>query len=317
MDKFDTQRLSEINSQLLKLYLQLNQNPSDEVRSEITKLEMKKDGLSDSVLYDVKTQQYVTILRSAASSLQLQRQTLHDFAHKPISQLRPDEVRQKNIAFNKLKSIEKKIESYHKKLTEMGLKSVEVDAILLEGYREQSERFLQNSLRVLESTIKDYLIEFYQDNNQLPENLLESIESWETTHNRQELTYSQLRILDIKSQCLLKGISQSEILSSIQSVSSWNEEKKEHQLQTLKIKLQQEIESSNMQVDITDLVDEWIQRYSTDKRLEPQQVAIVNLIQELQIYGVLQHEISRVLQSVSPQNRGVLSLLTNRFRRKS
>ena len=317
MSKSDLDRLKEINQQLLKLYFRLSQTSSTLIRSEIMKLETEKSSLSTTVLYNERIQLYINILRSAAKSLQLQRQLLHDFADRPTTELTPDEIRQKNIAVNKLKSIEKKIERHRIELTKMGLSAVEIDDIILEGYREQSERYLENSLRTLESTVKDYLTEYYHDFGYLPEDLIGLIYTWEDVENRQDLTYSQLLILDVKSQCKFRGISDSEIELRIKSAMAWDNDKKTYQLKLLKTKLRHEIEKVGSEHIVIEAVDGWVQQYLAGEHLESAQVAIADLILEMQMYGVLKQEIKEVFNSFSTPKYSILQALTNRLRRKS
>lgn len=322
MGKSDTQRLREINSQLIKLYLRLHQLPVDDseesrVRFEIMKFETKKDRLPKPLLYDDKIQQYVIILRSAASSLQLQRQTKNQFSDNAKSQLSPDEIRQKNIRLNKLNGIEKKIESYRQKLSDMGLRPFELDDIVLEGYREQNQRLSQKLLRSLELTILDYLEEIYQDKGNLPEDLLGSIQSWENDETRAELTYNQLRVLDAKTQCIQMGIQYVDIVMSIESVARWDNEKKQHQLHVLKSKLLQEIDILDGAVNVMVEVNEWAKQHEAGKRLKPNQVSIVTLINQMQMYGISQDKIEAMLNSLLPKSNGLFSSFKNRLRRKS
>lgn len=323
MSESDTQRLREINSELLDLYLKLNQDtlePDEEqsVRVAIFKLEAEKNDLPNELLLDNKVQQYVTILRSAASSLQLQRQTEHQYAEKMSKSPAPDEIRQRNINLNKRKTIEKKIETYRQKLLDLGLQPFEIDNIVLEGYREQSQRYSESLLRSFESTITDYLEEYYQDNQTLPEDVLALIGTWDQTEKRADLTYSQLRILEMKEKCLRRGIPLAEIERRVPSISQWDESKKQTQLRLLKSKLEQEIATRTEDMNIIDDVTSWQEFYESGKRLKPNQTQIITLINEMRMYGVPQTSIDNVLKSFSPPKaEGRFSAFKNRLRRNS
>jgi hypothetical protein len=322
MGESGTQQLRAINSQLIELYLRLYQLSTDEnaeqsIRSKIVDLETDKDRLPNAVLHNDKFQQYIIILRSAASSLQLQRQTEYQFLDRKKSELSPDEIRQKNIRLNKRNSIEKKIKTYRQKLSDMGLSPFDLDDIVLEGYREQNQRLSQKLLKSLELTISDYFEEYYQNNGNLPVEFYSLIQSWENADNRDELTYNQLRILDAKAQCMQKGIPYFDVVMRIESVSQWNDDKKERQLRVLKSKLKQEKLIVSKDVNLLALVKEWTQQVESGKRLKPNQVSIVMLINEMQMYGVSQDKIEAVLESRSPKSNGFLSVFTNRFRRNS
>jgi hypothetical protein len=282
MGDSDTQKLQKINSQLLDLYLKLSQSPlkvdeEQSIRATIISLETGKKDIPISLLVDDKIQQYVIILRSAANSLQLHRQIEHQFADQKDEKLSPDETRQRNINLNKRKSIEKKIDTYRQKLSDMGLRQFELDDIVLEGYREQNLRLSEKLLRSFELTITDYLEELYQNNEVLPKDFFALIQSWEYSLDRTELGYNQLRILELKSACLRKGIPFSDIEKSVQTVTQWDDKKKQSQLRILTAKLQQEIVVLGEDVNIMDEVNEWIQHHQIGKRLKPNQSNIVSL----------------------------------------
>lgn len=319
MSQPDTQRLQAINSQLIKLYLQLEQADIEEkqIRSEISRLEAERDSLPHTAVYSHRAQQYVTILRSAASSLQLQRQSLQPFSGKLNDKLQPDEIRQKNILINKLKTSEKKIATYSQKLTEIGLLPFEIDDIILDGYREQNQRYLQQLLRSLEATLEDYLREHYDEHGSIPEDFFALMASWENEDNRRLLPSTPLRILELKRECQRKGIPSDDINRMIQSIASWTDDKKQAQLDQLKSKLLQEAKTLRKDEDVAIKVTEWITAHIQNKRLSPDQTAIVKLILDMQMYGVPQDKINAVIAFKQQQDSGLLSSLKNRFRRHS
>lgn len=192
----------------------------------------------------------------------------------------------------------------------MGLSLYDLDDIVLEGYREQNQKLSQKLLKSLELTISDYLEEYYQTNGNLPEDVMTLIQSW---NNRDELTYSQLRILDRKLECLQKGIPLVDIVQRIQSVARWDADKKEHQLRILKSKLKQEKLILSEDVDLLVVVGEWAQQIESGKRLNPNQTSIVMLINEMQMYGVSQDKIEAVLESSSAKSNGFISGFKNRL----
>lgn len=322
MGESDTQRLQQINSQLIDMYLKLNESSltvADEqsLRSTIISLETEKKDLPHSLLFDDKIQQYVIILRSAASSLQRHRQIENQYSNEPSVKLIPDDIRQRNINLNKRRSIEKKIETYRQKLTDMGLRLYEIDDIVLEGYREQNQRFSQKLLNSLEIAISDYLEEFYQNVGYLPENIFAEILSWQEAKKRDELIYSQLRVVELTNDCLRKGIPLAEIEHTIRSITQWDEQKKQAQLDIVTSKLQQELTTLNDGITIMTAVKTWMQQHEADQRLTPNQVSIVMLINQMKMYGVSQDAIDTILKSFSPSNGGLFASIKNRFRRNS
>jgi len=318
MGQSDSQRLKEINTHLIQLYLRLEQldNQEEAVWKEINRLESEKEQLPHTMVYSDRAQQYVVILRSAASSLQLQRYSLQVLINKPNELLSPDEIRQKNILLNKFKTSEKKIETYRQKLADMGLLPFEIDDIVLEGYREQNQRFLQRLLSSLESTIKDYLDGYYHEHGTIPTDFLHFMTSWEVAENRKSLTSTQLRILELKNDCLRKGVPSVDVTGAIRSVTQWDEDKKQSQLNLLASQLEQEFKTLDAQSDKVDVVNTWMKSYDAGKRLTPSQTKIVTLIKDLQMYGVSQQKIDFIL-SPSTQDNSLLKSFKNRFRRKS
>jgi|GEM_PF-1982055 len=322
MGESDTQRLQKINSQLIDLYLRLNEpsltlDEEQSVLSSIYTLETEKNELPNNLLLDNKIQQYVIILRSAASTLQLQRQTEHQFSDDMDLKPAPDAIRQRNINFNKRQSIEKKIETYRQKLSEMGLRTFELDNIVLEGYREQNQRFSQKILKSLELAIADYLEEHYQNVGHLPEDVFALIQSWGDPKKRDELTYSQLRVLELKENCLRKGIPLVEIEQRIRANTQWDEQKKQAQLRSLKSKVQQEVAILEADVNIMTEIKAWTQLSQVGTHLKPTQANILLLINEMKMHGVQQDAIDAVLKSFSPNNEGFFASIKSRLRRHS
>lgn len=319
MSQSETQRLQAINTQLIELYLRLEDadNEEKQIRSEIQQLEAERDSLPHTTVYSHRAQQYVTILRSTASSVQLHRQSLQQFSGKPNDKLQPDEIRQKNILLNKLRISEKKVATYSEKLEDVGLLPFEIDDIILEGYREQNQRHLQQMLGSLEAAIEPYLHEYFDEHGNLPDNFLDLIESWDNLDNRRLLASSPLRILQLKTECLSKGIPLQDINNAILSVTRWDDAKKRAQLQLLKTKLQQEALQLKSNEDMATKVREWITADIQNQRLTPNQKAIVKLMMDLRIHGVAQEQIEAMFGSHELDDGGFLSSLKNRFRRNS
>lgn len=83
MGESNNQQLRQINSQLIELYLilyqpSINANVEQSIRSKIISLETEKARLPNIVLHNDKLQQYIVILRSAASSLGYNRIGFND-----------------------------------------------------------------------------------------------------------------------------------------------------------------------------------------------------------------------------------------------
>lgn len=313
----DTQRLRDINRQLLKLYVQSDQesltvDQEREIQLKIQSLEAELGQLVPPLIQDEKLSQYIMILENTARTVQLYRQSLYDLPNKSTSQLSPDEIRQKNIMLNKFQSSEKKMRAYRQKLSVMGLQSFELDDIILRGYREQNQSVLQSLLRNLEQAIKVYLLEYYDKYGQLPDDMLTILSSWFYSESRSSLTYTQLKVSDSYQICLQKGIPVDDIEQTIQTVVFWDKSVKSQQLTILESKLKTEVDDSQ---DRSQQVELWIQEYAAQQDLSPQQVEIVILVKELLMHGIQQTELDRVLKKPLSETRNdFLSLLKKRFR---
>lgn len=317
MDQAETQRLQEINSKLIQLYLRAEQIEHQEhaIWDEIQHLESEKQKIPHDVIYSDQVQQYVIILRSAASTLQLHRHSLHPFSSQSNSELSSDEIRQKNILLNKSRNTEKKIETYRKKLADVGLLPFEIDDIILEGYREQNQKHLQQLLQLLVSELQAYVRGHYTLHGTLPSDLLQDTQTWEASDDIKQLSSMQHKVVKIVDECKRKGIPTEEISETIQSVGQWNSKQKQSNLDRLKTKLKQEFPTLDDQ-DMATTVMEWIGQFKQNQRLSTNQTSIVLLIQDMQMYGVPQQQIDDLL-NVESKDSGILSTFKNRFRRKS
>ncbi len=319
MQDSDTQRLRNINQQLLNLYVQSDQesltvDEEREIQSQIQSLEAELSQLSLAPIQDEKLSQYIMILENTARTVQLYRQALHNLPNKSTSQLSPDEIRQKNITLNKFQSSEKKMRTYRQKLSDMGLQAFELDDIILRGYREQNQRVLQSLLSNLEQIIKVYLLEYYDKYGPLPDDMFATLSSWLYSESRSSLTYTQLKVSDLYQTCVQKGIPAETIAETIQTIIFWDMSVERQQLAVLESKLKIEVDDSQ---DRSQQVELWIQEYDEQKDLSPQQIEIVILVKELLMHGIPQTELDRVLKKPLPETRNdFLSSLKKRFRRK-
>jgi len=319
MQDSDSARLRGINSELMTLYRRLQDealDPAKEqlIRSQIVDLESEREALPTRILQDSKIQQYATILKSAASSLQLHRQSLQSFDGIPKSQQSPDEIRQKNILLNKLKTVEKKIDTYRQKLLEVGLLPYEIDDVILEGYREQHQRGLQKILRSLEVTLLEYLLDYYDQHTRLPDDLKEMIATWQQPDTRSRLNSTELQVLQVYENCLQHGIPLADIENVIRSVISWSDTQKQDNLNLLRSKLRAELPAAMPVEDIKTQVSNWIQRYVTQESLSPRQVEIVILIQKLRMYGISHKQLDSIYKSLGGQTDSIIHRLLNFFR---
>jgi len=320
MQESDSQRLRAINTELIELYVRLHSEqlskPQEQVvRSQIVDLEAERTTLPSKILYDNKVQQYVTILQSAASSLQLQRQSLYEFDGIPTSKLSPDQIRQHNILLNKIKSIEKKIETYRQKLSELGVLPFEIDDIILQGYRERHQRGLQKVLRSFEATLDEYLLDYYIQYDELPDDLFAMLTTWEHAEKRSHLTSIELQILQKRDECLQKGIPDADIHNVIKAKMTLSDAQQQDDLRQLQATLQMALSDLDVRADGRSVVENWITQYQQDKQLAPRQVEVVRLVIKLRMYGVSEKVINRLLMPDSKQDNGFFLSLKNRFRR--
>ncbi len=319
MQESDSQRLQSINAELMELYIQLHDESltitqEQLIRSEISDLESERDALPSQMRSDDKVQQYMIILKSAATSLQLHRQSLQAFSGKESFQLSADEVRQKNILLNKLKSAEKKIDTYRQKLTDLELLAFEIDDVLLAGYREQNQRFLQTLLQKFEATAIDYLIDYFEQNGQLPDNFYKLLMSWEQSENLQRLRSNELQLLQLWYDCVRSGIPRMDIISVIDSISAWSVEQKKESLNVLQSKLAVIVEGTG-ETTLKVQIDSWMQQYDNNTLTSPREVEIVQLIKKMQMYAVSQKQIDAIVNSFSPQpQNSIMERLKRRFR---
>lgn len=318
MAESDSQRLQAINMQLMNLYVQLHGEVLDvpqekTVRSAIYDLESERETLPHHVRYDAKVQQYIVILQSAASNLQLYRQDLQPFTRRGNISLSADEIRQKNILMNKLKSAEKKVATYKQQLSDLGLLPFQIDSVLLDGYREQNQRRLQQLLRNLEATAIDYLLEYYEHKHTLPENFYGLLMSWEQAEQGQQLQTNEIQLLKLWNECVRSGIPQMDIVSVIDAVGTWSDETKQQHLEILQTKLSDVFTNTDAS-NIAERVNSWIQQYDNGVLTSPSKVDIVMLVKKLRMYGVGQKRIDAVFEGFDqPQN--LLKKMNRLFRR--
>lgn len=314
--------LQELNKRLLDLYMRLGQMAPDteayrDIQNQIRQIEAEKETIPQPILQAEKLQQYITILRSSAMTLQLLRQDLQHLSQDVVEDRTPDAIRQKNKWQVKLTATQKKVESYRAKLRELGMTPIQLDQIVLEGYREQNQRYLHSLVERLKVAVKAYVDEYYSQFFTLPENLAESVKSWELRENQKSLSEVQVRILDSKMNCMSKGIQYREIVEAIQSVCELRDSDRLQQLDSLSAFIRQSKKSGNRQSDMQAEVRNWMKLSQSGGKLDPTQVAVLQIMKDLRMYGVPEHVIHGAIKRGAGQSDGVMTSLKNRFRRDS
>ena len=257
------------------------------------------------------------MLRSSATTLQVLRQDLQQFSQDVVEDRTPDAIRQKNKWQGKLTATQKKVESYRANLRELGMTPIALDHIVLEGYREQNQRYLHSLIESLKGAVKAYVDEYYAQFFTLPENLADSVKSWELRENHNALTDIQRRILEAKSNCLSKGIEYREIVEAIQSVCELRDSDRSKQLNALSALIRQSKNTANCQADMLAEVRNWMKLSQSGAKLDPTQVAVLQIMKDLRMYSVPEHVIQGAIKRGAGQGDGLMTSLKNRFRRDS